>query len=222
MSLFLLFALPRVRSLRTIAQSLGFEIISIIVEPYAITRAFEGAAKEDFNAVFVDVGGGTTDVAVVSKGGIMGTKMMAIGGKVFTKRLEKKFDLSFNEAEKLKIEYSEREVSEGRKEEIRKIFNQDASVWVDGISLALEEFEDIDIYPSKFLLCGGGSLLGELKKAIVEYPWLQTLKFEKFPDVDFINPTNLKGLVDEKKLLKNVSDIAPAALAYMALELNVQ
>jgi cell division protein FtsA len=207
-------------SLRAIAQSLGFEILGIVVEPYAITRAYEGSSKEDFNAIFVDVGGGTTDIAVVHKGGIMGTKMMAFGGKVFTKRLETNFDASFQEAEKLKIQYSERELSEKRMEEVGKIISEDAKVWVDGVELALEEFEDVEVYPSKFLLCGGGALLGEVKKNLTEHPWLQVLRFEKFPDIDFINPTDLKSIIDQNKLLKDVQDVAPAALAYMALELK--
>jgi cell division protein FtsA len=209
-----------VNSLKTIAQSLGFEILSIIVEPFAITKAYEGAARDDFDAIFIDIGGGTSDIAVVYKGGIMGTKMMAFGGKVFTKRLSLNFDLSFDKAEKLKLEYSERDLTEKRMEEIKKVFEEDAKVWVDGVELALREFEDVKTYPSKFLLCGGGALLPEIKKSIVEHPWLQVLRLRKFPDVDFIHPQDLKGIVDENKLLKDVSDVAPAALAYMALELR--
>ncbi|MBN2015427.1 pilus assembly protein PilM [Candidatus Dojkabacteria bacterium] len=211
-----------VNSLKTIAQALGFEILDIIVEPYAVTRAFEGAAKDDFNAVFIDIGGGTTDIAVVQKGGIMGTKMMAFGGKVFTKRLERHLETSFKEAEQLKIQYSERELSEKQSKEIKQVFAQDSKVWVDGVELALAEFEDVNIYPSKFLLCGGGALLGEIKTSLSEHPWLQTLRFDKFPDIDFINPSDLKGIIDENNLLRDVQDVAPAALAYMALELKNQ
>lgn len=209
-----------VNSLKTIAQSLGFEILAIVVEPYAITKAYEGAARDDFDAVFIDIGGGTTDIAVVYKGGIMGTKMMAFGGKVFTKRLMINMDLSFKDAEKLKLDYSERELSEKRCEEIKKIFEEDAMVWVDGVELALKEFEDVKTYPSRFLLCGGGALLPEIKNSLVQHPWLQVLRFRKFPEVDFIHPSDLKGIVDEQKLLKDVSDVAPASLAYMALELS--
>lgn len=209
-----------VNSLKTIAQSLGFEILGIVVEPYAISKAYEGSAKEDFSAVFVDVGGGTSDIAVVHKGGIMGTKMMAFGGKVFTKRLSLNMDLSFKDAEKLKLEYSERELSEKKREKIKKIFEEDAKVWVDGVELALKEFEDVKTYPSKLLLCGGGALLPEIKNSLVQHPWLQVLRFRKFPEVDFIHPMDLKAIKDEHKFLKDVSDVAPAALAYMALEMR--
>lgn len=207
-------------SLKSIAQSLGLEILEVIVEPYAITRAYEGAAKDDFNAIFVDVGGGTTDVALVTKGGIMGTKMFAFGGNVFTKRLEVNFDLKYKDAEDLKLQYSDRALSEKKSDEVKKLLEQDAMVWADGVELSLKEFEDVDTYPSKFLLCGGGTLLPEIKSSLAEHPWLQVLRFRKFPEVEFIHPSNLKRIVDEKKLLKDVSDVAPAALAYMATELK--
>jgi cell division protein FtsA len=206
-------------SLKSIAQSLGFEILDVIVEPYAITRAYEGSAKDDFDAVFIDIGGGTTDIALVHKGGILGTKMMAYGGKVYTKRLQVNKSLDFSKAEEMKLAYSERELSEKQTEEIHKYYEEDAKVWATGVELALKEFEDVEKYPSRFLLCGGGVLLPDIKTSLMEYPWLQVLRFTKFPEVDFINPSSLKSIVDEKKLLKDVSDVAPAALAYMALEL---
>ncbi len=156
-----------INSLKSIAQALGLEILSIVVEPYAIIRAFEGAARDNFNAIFVDIGGGTTDVAVVSKGGIMGTKMFAFGGKVFTKRLEVSFNLNFHDAEKLKISYSEREISNEKSEKISSVLKEDSKIWVEGLSIALEEFDDVEVYPSKILLCGGGALLPEIKSSII-------------------------------------------------------
>ena len=208
-----------VNSLKSITQSLGLELIDIIVEPYAISRAYEGGLKDNFNAVYIDIGGGTTDIALVSRGGIIGTKMMAFGGKVFTRRLEVDYGMNFNKAEELKLKYSERELNSGRGKEISKKFTKDAKVWSDGIEIALKEFDDADSYPNKFLLCGGGTLLPEIKKSLSEHPWLQVLRFRKFPEVDYITPKSLKNIIDEKKLLKDVSDVAPAALVYMATEI---
>ncbi len=51
----------------------------------------------------MDVGGGTTDIAVINEGGVQGTKMFGIGGRAFTKGIERDMDVNFEEAEKLKI-----------------------------------------------------------------------------------------------------------------------
>jgi len=207
-----------VNSLKSIASALGFEIIDIIVEPYAVSRALKGSTSEKFSGVFIDIGGGTTDIAVVEKGGILGTKMFAFGGKVFTKRLEKFLKTDFNSAEEYKLKYSEKELSDKQTTELDELFEKDASIWVEGVRYALSEFEDMEVCPSKFYLCGGGALLPQIKKVLMEYPWLQVLKFEKFPDIEFITPDMLKNIVDPNSYLTNIKDIAPTALAYIASE----
>lgn len=205
-------------SLKTIAEELKLSILDIIVEPYAVTRSFRGGRKDEFNAIFIDVGGGTTDVAVVTNGGIIGTKMFAFGGNMFTKRIEELLEVGVEEAEKLKISYAKGEIEDAKRKKIKEAFYEDAKVWASGIELALKDFEDIDLYPSHMYLCGGGSLLPEVKEALTEYPWLQVLRFQKFPDISFITPDQLESIVDEKNLLQDQTDVAPACLAYMMLE----
>ena len=55
----------------------------------------------------VDVGGGTTDIAVIHEGGVQGTKMFGIGGRSFTRTIAADMDLSYEDAEKLKKELEE-------------------------------------------------------------------------------------------------------------------
>ena len=64
------------------------------------------SSSRQAGAVFVDIGGGTTDVALVRGGGIEGTKMLALGGRAFTKSLAERLDLPFPRAEALKVDYA--------------------------------------------------------------------------------------------------------------------
>ena len=56
-----------------------------------------------YPVVNIDIGGGTTDIAIVRNGGVEGTKMFALGGRSFTRRLSKLMDVTFEEAEDLKL-----------------------------------------------------------------------------------------------------------------------
>ena len=58
-------------------------------------------------ALFIDVGGGTTDVALVRSGSVEGTRMFALGGRAFTKSLADRLDTSFEEAERIKIDHAQ-------------------------------------------------------------------------------------------------------------------
>ncbi|HLN18796.1 MAG TPA: cell division FtsA domain-containing protein, partial [Patescibacteria group bacterium] len=98
-------------ALQTIADELNLQLINIAAEPYAVAKSMGVEEISDFSAVFVDIGGGTTDIAVVRNGGLEGTKMFALGGRAFTKRLSRDLGMNFEEAELLKIRYAEGKLS---------------------------------------------------------------------------------------------------------------
>ncbi len=209
-----------VNSLKEIASQLGLEILSIEVEPYAIARAVKEAKKDNFSAVIIDIGGGTTDIAVIEKGSVVATKMFAYGGKVFTKRIASRLRLQIEDAETTKIEYSKGTLSEAQSRAIREMLNNDSLVWARGVELSLAEIEDIDKYPQLFYLCGGGSELPEMKEVMLEYPWLQSLPFIKHPRIKYLYPNQLEDIEDLTRSVKGPEDIAPLALARMYFELE--
>lgn len=209
-------------SLKTLVKSLGFEILNIVAEPYAITRAIHGGRDDNFGAIIIDIGGGTTDVAVVQRGGIVGTEMYAFGGKVFTRRLEYDFNVDYKQAENFKLKYSKKTLDDNLLLKVKTSINKDVPVWLDGLELALSEFEDIDVFPSEFLLCGGGSLLAELKDGIISHPWMKLLPFNRFPKVSHLIPEKLDLINDLTHSLDKPSDIAPLALARYALDLYLE
>lgn len=209
-----------VNSLKEIASQLGLEILSIEVEPYAIARAVKDAKKDNFSAIFIDIGGGTTDIALVEHGGVVATKMFAYGGKVFTKRIAETLKMQIADAEQLKIDYSNEVLNDTQTRKIKAIYSKDALVWAQGVEISLAEVQDIDSYPIQMYLCGGGSGLPELKEAMLEYPWLQSLPFAKHPKISHLFPNQLEDIEDLTRSAKEPEDIAPLALARMYLELE--
>ena len=207
-------------SLKEIASQLGLEILTIEVEPYAIARAVKGAKKEDFSAVIIDIGGGTTDIAIIDHGSVIATKMFAYGGKVFTKRISNRLKVQVEDAEKIKVDYSNGAVDETQGRVLREMLSKDCLVWAQGVELSLAEIEDIDSYPTVFYLCGGGSGLPEIKESLQEYAWLQTLPFAKHPKIEYLYPKQLEDINDVSRSITGPEDIAPLALARMYFELD--
>ena len=209
-----------INSLKEICSQLGLEILSIEVEPYAIARAVKDAKKDKFSAVIIDVGGGTTDIAIIDKGSVVATKMFAYGGKVFTKRISNRLRLQMEDAEQTKIDYSNGKVGDTQARALREMLTRDCLVWAQGVELSLTEVEDIDMYPPVFYLCGGGSALPEIIESMREYPWLQSLPFAKHPKVELLFPSQLDDIKDLTRSTKAPEDIAPLALARMYFELE--
>ncbi len=206
-------------ALQSIAHDLGLDVLTIAAEPYAVARSVGIEDAVEFSAIFIDVGGGTTDIAVVRNGGLEGTKMFALGGRAFTKRLADQLSVSFEEAERIKIGYSKGRLPSGLMHRVKSALDTDCKVWLSGIELALEEFAGIDLLPSKILLCGGGSALTGLKSALLTPEWTENLPFAKKPKVHFMKPDDVTNVFDETDTMKTQQDVTPMALANLALDL---
>lgn len=205
-------------SVRQVASHLGLEIDQIVVEPYSLSLALENIRRPDASAIFVDIGGGTTDIALVKNGDIIGTRMFAIGGRVFTKRIEKDLGLNYAEAEEMKMKYSDGKLNAEEDEKVRKAVNKDINTWLTGVQLALEDFEDVEEFPTEIYLCGGGALLPEIQEGLMAHPWMQVLNFKKYPKVNFFFPSKVRNIVDLTRTATLPMDVTPLALARMVLE----
>lgn len=206
-------------ALQTIAEALDLDLISITAEPYAVARCTGTDESVEFSAIFIDIGGGTTDIAVVSNGGVMGTKMFAIGGRAFTKRVGTVLGKPFIEAEKMKLKYSHNELDKTQTQTIKNALATDCQVWLSGVELTLGDFKNIDLLPSRILLCGGGTGLPDISEVLKEKKWSKSLPFAKKPIVQFIQPRDVINVIDKTGELKEPRDVTPMAMANLAIDL---
>jgi len=219
MSIFNVFApLVHYGALQTIAAELDMDLLAITAEPYAVGRSIADESAGRVNAIIIDIGGGTTDVAVVQDGAVEGTKMFTLGGRSFTKRLSQSLNVSFDEAEKIKVAYSDGKLEKQSQKIVRESMESDTDVWLTGIVLTLSEFEGVGTLPSKIYICGGGSKLPEIKAALSGDHWYKKLPFAKKPQVNFLTPNEITGLTDGTKKLGGPEDITPMSLAKMSID----
>lgn len=204
----------------TIAEELNLDVISVVAEPYAVSMSVGYKDILDFSGIFIDIGGGTTDVAVVRNGGLEGTKMFALGGKAFTKRLARDFRVTFEEAEELKVKYGQGLLSGQSAQQINQIILQDSYVWLGGVELSLSEFAETDSLPSNIYLCGGGSALPEIKQVLLDGKWHKSLPFAKVPHVSFLQPRDVIYMLDQTGELISPQDVTPLALANLMVGLS--
>lgn len=184
-------------ALERVANELALELTAVAAEPFAVSRSVLGTdANSNFTAILADVGGGTTDIAVVNDGGVEGTKMFGIGGRIFTNAIANEMGISYDNAEKLKVNVDHGQVKESVKKDIRKAVDKTLEVWLAGVELALGEFDNVDHLPNRILLCGGGSSLKQLVEALEKREWYKGLPFTKKPIVQHIEPEDVVGITD--------------------------
>lgn len=200
-------------SIRNVLKKLNINLLDIIVEPYAIASTIEEFREDTFDAIIMDIGGGTTDIAVIRDGDLVGVRMYAIGGKVFTKRIEKAKGISYEKAEELKIRYSDSKLNETDTREIKRLLKDDLDAWITGMEIVLEEFPDLNELPTNIYLCGGGSLLPDIQEVLMEYPWFKMFNVKRIPRTNFLFPNKINKAVDKTRSVTLPSDVAPIALA---------
>jgi cell division protein FtsA len=206
-------------ALQSVASQLDLELLEIVAEPYAVARVLGNDQIRQAGALFVDVGGGTTDVALVRQGGIEGTRMFALGGRAFTKSLADKLDLPFPRAEALKVDYA-RGLEVERRDEVASIVADDVEVWAAGVELVMEELSAGDLLPGRVYLCGGGSRLPEVREALSSERFWKRLPFARPPEVTVMSPDQVESIEDATDLLVDQQDVTPLGLAYQAIELQ--
>ncbi|TXH04270.1 MAG: hypothetical protein E6R05_02830 [Candidatus Moraniibacteriota bacterium] len=204
-------------ALQTIADELDLDLLSIVAEPYAVARSVEVEDMLDFSAIFIDIGGGTTDIAVVRNGGLEGTKMFALGGRAFTKRIATEYGIKYEQAEQMKLDYSAKRLKEEDQLRIATLFTDDCRVWLGGVELSLLEFAETDFLPSKIFLCGGGSALPGIKQTLLSEEWSKHLPFARPPEVGFLQPKDIVRITDTTGELVTPQDVTPLGLAHLAL-----
>ncbi len=212
--------LMQLGALETVAQGLDLTLISIVAEPYALARCLSANAGPDSGAIFIDIGGGTTDIALVRQGGIEETRMFALGGRTFTRRLASGKGLPVKEAEKLKLLYSSGSIKGAERDEVRATLAPEVQTWMDSVELLVDELAKEELLPPAIYLVGGGSSLPDLYEKLESFPWKDRLPFSRDPIIQTIQPGMVTNIDDPNHLLKTAQDITPMALAYQAVELQ--
>lgn len=184
-------------ALERVADELALELVAVAAEPFAVSRSVLGNdASSNFTAILADIGGGTTDIAVVNDGGVEGTQMFGIGGRSFTRTIASELDLTYDAAEKLKVNIESDQIKPSVKKQVEEALDKTLEVWLGGVELALSEFDSVDHLPNRILLCGGGASLDQLVEVLSERDWYKELPFTKKPSVHHISPSEVVGITD--------------------------
>ncbi|MGE5543499.1 MAG: pilus assembly protein PilM [Bacillota bacterium] len=103
--------LPRVvvDSLFSALRKAGMEVGSLTLEPIAALTAAIPPHMRLLNLALVDIGAGTSDIAVVQKEKIVAYAMVPVGGDEITESLAEQYLLDFNTAEKVKRQLCDKE-----------------------------------------------------------------------------------------------------------------
>lgn len=106
-------------------RNAGYEVEGLVLQPLASGLSTLSPQEQNLGVALLDIGGGTTDVAIFLREGLRFTKVVAVGGNHLTNDIAVGLHTSQQEAEKLKINYGTASVN---------YLNQDSYLEVEGIA----------------------------------------------------------------------------------------
>ena len=166
-----------VDSLYSVMHKINLEVTSLTLEPIAAINAVIPQNLRFLNLALVDIGAGTSDIAVTRDGGVVGYTMATVAGDEITEALMKKYLLDFNTAESIKTQIGSQNTIQ-----VTDILGNEQTVTKDDImdcvdksmeSLCREISERIHEIngssTSAVFLAGGGSKLEGMRASIAKY-----------------------------------------------------
>jgi cell division protein FtsA len=96
----------------------NLEVVDLILEPIASADSVLSEEEKEAGVVLVDIGGGTTDIAIFQDGIIRHTSVIPFGGEILTEDIKEGCSIIRKHAEELKIKFGSALASENRDDEV--------------------------------------------------------------------------------------------------------
>ena len=213
--------LPRqvIDSMQSALQYSNLEMKALTLEPIAAINVLIPPTMRHLNLVLVDIGAGTSDVAITKNGSVIAYGMVPLAGDEVTEAISQKFLLDFNVAEEVK-----RKVANGQPamfqdilgsrydlsaEEIIEPIDTNIRGLANSIAKTVVELNNDEV-PQAVMLVGGGSLTPRLHKYVAEAL--------KMPDnrVAVRNPDIVAGITSIPKELRLPDAVTPLGILKIA------
>lgn len=166
-----------VESLYSAMHRIDLEVASLTLEPIAAINAVIPKNLRLLNLALVDIGAGTSDIAVSRDGGVVGYTMVTVAGDEMTEALMKNYLLDFNTAESVKTQLGSQESIN-----VTNILGMEQIITKEGMMNCIEEptanlcreiaehICEVNGAPTAAVfLAGGGSKLGSIRTGIAKY-----------------------------------------------------
>jgi len=185
---------PRVyvSAIEKICTELNLNLLGVVAEPFALSRAYLGDQPDTSDCIICDIGHRSTKLAIITGNNLLGTQDFSIGGRSFTHQIAKALEISLPAAERLKQTYNQTKLNETGKAKLLTGINRSLKVWLSGLEIALEDCAT-DTLPSKILICGGGAKLAPLQEKLATDDWYLNLPFARRPLIHLLDTQHLPG-----------------------------
>ncbi|HWR41648.1 cell division protein FtsA [Sporomusa sp.] len=213
--------LPRqvIDSLQSAIQAVGLEMSTLTLEPIAAINVLIPSTMRHLNLVLVDVGAGTSDVAITRDGSVIAYGMVPFAGDEITETISQHFLLDFNVAETVKRQLGGKNKKLAFNDVLGMVHKLPANTIIEAMTpkvvelaqaIATEILALNTAAPQAVLLVGGGALTPLLPEALAQALDIPPAR------VAIRRPDSIEGITDIPDKLCTPDAVTPLGILKLA------
>jgi hypothetical protein len=184
------------QSLINIAQANDLQVEGVYHYGYGVGQLIlDYNTNKDISIILIDIRFGHTSISLIQDQKIQYAHSFSVGSHSFTQAIANTFQITIDEAETVRQEYSMLQLPRDMSRKITDALEAEISLWLQGIVYSLKSL-NIANSPTHIFLYGEGAPLLGVKESLEYSTWYKSLSFTQKPSISILTPKQFAHIVD--------------------------
>lgn len=184
------------QSLINIAKANDLQVEGVYHYDYGVGQLIlDYNTNKEISIILIDIRFGHTSISVIQDQKIKYAHSFSVGSHSFTHAIANTFQITIDEAETVRQEYSMLQLPRDMSRKITDALEAEISLWLQGIVYSLKSL-DISNSPTHIFLYGEGAPLLGVKESLEYSTWYKSLNLTQKPSISILTPKQFAHIVD--------------------------
>lgn len=184
------------QSLINIAKANDLQVEGVYHYDYGVGQLIlDYNTNKEISIILIDIRFGHTSISVIQDQKIKYAHSFSVGSHSFTQAIANTFQITIDEAETVRQEYSMLQLPRDMSRKITDALEAEISLWLQGIVYSLKSL-DISNSPTHIFLYGEGAPLLGVKESLEYSTWYKSLNLTQKPSISILTPKQFAHIVD--------------------------
>ncbi|MEX0597154.1 MAG: pilus assembly protein PilM, partial [Candidatus Paceibacterota bacterium] len=204
------------QSLLNIAKSNNLQVEGVYHYDYGVGQLIlDYNTNKEISIILIDIRFGHTSITLIQNQKIIYANSFSVGSHSFTQAIANTFQITIDEAETVRQEYSMLQLPRDMSRKITDALESEISLWLQGVIYSLKSLTINDRATHIFLYGEGAVLLG-VKESLEYSTWYKSMGFSQKPSISILTPKQFTHIVDMTSLIEGPKFVDMLGLLHLS------